>query len=44
MVQAASNLSKIMKELPIFWSANLPGGMEKNRKIIDKYWGKIRNW
>lgn len=44
MVQATSNLSKIMKEPPIFWSANLPGGMEKNRKMIDKYWGKIRNW
>jgi len=44
MVQAASNLSKIMKEPPIFWSANLPGGMEKNQKLIDKYWDKIRNW
>ncbi len=44
MVQATSNLSKIMKEPPIFWSANLPGGMEKNRKIIDKYRNKIRNW
>ena len=44
MVQAASNLSKTVKEPPIFWSANLPGGMKKNRKLIDKYWGKIRNW
>lgn len=44
MVQAASNLSKIMKKPPVFWSGNLPKGMEKNQKILDKYWSRIRNW
>jgi len=44
MVQAASNLSEMMKEPPVFWSGNLPKGMEKNQKILDKYWSRIRNW
>lgn len=44
MVQAASNLSKIMKKPPVLWSGNLPKGREKNRKILNKYWNKIRNW
>lgn len=43
MVQAAANLSKTM-EPPVFWSANLLGGMEKNRKIIERYRDRIRNW
>lgn len=44
MVQATSNLLEVMEEPPVFWSGNLPEGMEKNQKILDKYWKRMRNW
>lgn len=44
MVQAASNLSKVMREPPVFWSGNLPKGMKKNQLVLDKYWDRIRGW
>ena len=43
MVQVASNLSKSM-EPPVFWSANIPGGIEENKKIIERYKNRIRTW
>ncbi|KXA91552.1 hypothetical protein AKJ63_01275 [candidate division MSBL1 archaeon SCGC-AAA259D18] len=44
MVQAESNLSKKMEEPPVFWSGNLPQGMEKNEKFMKKYKDRIHNW
>lgn len=44
MVQATSNLSEEMEEVPVFWSGNLPQGMEKNEKFIEKYKDRIHDW
>lgn len=44
MVQAIFNLLEQDIEPPVFWSGNLDQGMEKNQKLLERYWDRIRNW
>lgn len=44
MVQTVLNLVDRDIEPPVFWSGNLNQGMEKNEKMMEKLWGRIRGW
>ena len=44
MVHASFNLLAQSIEPPILWSANLDQGMEHNKRIFEKYRGRIRSW
>lgn len=44
MVQAACILQKQGIEPPVFLSENLDGAQERNKKLLDRYWGRIKNW
>lgn len=44
MVQTILNLIERDIEPPVFWSGNLDQGMEKNEKIMEQFWGRIRGW
>jgi len=44
MVQAAFILQERGMEPPVFLSGNLDGAAEHNRKLLDRYWSRIKNW
>jgi uncharacterized phosphosugar-binding protein len=43
LVQAAANLVEEGIKPEIYWSGNLPGGMEANAGYLEAYWSRIRN-
>ena len=43
LLQAAENLQKKGIKPLVYWSGNLPNGMEANKEYVDEYWERIRN-
>lgn len=42
-IQAAANLHHKGIQPLVYWSGNLPDGMQANKEYMDKYWERIRN-
>jgi uncharacterized phosphosugar-binding protein len=40
LVQVVQNLLRRGIVPPVFWSGNLPDGMEANKEYVDRYWGE----
>ena len=43
VIQAAANLHHKGIQPLVYWSGNLPNGMQANKEYMDKYWERIRN-